>query len=65
MCYFNCIYKLQLKKRFQILQVLEIFEIWICQIFEFDGHQKWPELAASNKQRTMEVLLILLDIVIG
>ena len=35
------------KKMSQVLQVLDIFEIWISRSYEFSGHQKWSSLAAS------------------
>ena len=42
--------------------MLEIFEIWICQVFEFAGHQKLPALAACKPQIVMSVVKISVDI---
>ena len=43
----------------QVLQVLDIFEIWIFQIFEFSGSQKWPALAASmTMMETIYIVII-------
>ena len=41
---------------YQVLQVLEIFKVWICHIFEFFWPTKRPELSATN-QRSVTVMV--------
>ena len=47
----------------QVLQVLEIFKIWITRFSNFAGRQKGPALAASDRQSMMVMAAICVEII--
>ena len=42
--------KFAVRENVSVFQVVEVFEIWILQVFDFSGRQKLPSLSASGQQ---------------